>query len=77
MLFCYSIYLLKNLQVLDMSGSNLSEGLPDDIFTSLSSLRELNIESCKLRTLPSRCAMFYSRSKNSKTLVFEIVAELL
>jgi len=37
-----------------MSGNNLSAKLPDDMFTSLQSLRELDISGCKLRTLPKR-----------------------
>jgi len=53
-LYC-SISSLKDLEVLNISENNLSEGLPDNIFTSLSSLRELNMSYCKLSALPYRC----------------------
>jgi len=59
-MLCYSISSLENLEVLDISKSNLSEGLPDNIFTSLQSLRELNMGDCELSTLPSRCVLYYS-----------------
>jgi len=36
-----------------MSGNNFSDGLPD-VFTSMTSLRELRMENCKLETLPER-----------------------
>jgi len=57
---CYSISSLKNLEVMDISMTNLSEGLPDDIFTSLLSLRELYMRDCELSTLPNRCVLYYS-----------------
>jgi len=47
----YSMSNLKNLKTLNMSGNNCSEGLPD-VFTSMTSLRDLNIGLCKLPTLP-------------------------
>jgi len=59
-MLCYSISSLKNLEVLDISENNLSEGLPDNIFTSLLSLRELNMCYCKLSTLPNRCVLYYT-----------------
>jgi len=37
-----------------MSYNNLSDNLPDDMFTSLQSLRELEISRCGLTTLPNR-----------------------
>jgi len=37
-----------------MSGNKLSDNLPDDIFTSLQSLKELDISYCELSTLPNR-----------------------
>jgi len=40
-----------------MFDNNLAEGLPDDIFTSLLSLKELDMEKCKLSTLPNRCVL--------------------
>jgi len=58
-MLCYSISSLKNLEVLNISDNNLSEGLPDNIFTSLLSLRELNMRDCKLSTLPNRCVVYY------------------
>jgi len=39
----FSIFQLTNLQVLNMSRNFLSNNLPDDMFTSLQSLRELDI----------------------------------
>jgi len=54
---CYSISSLKNLEVLDISWNNLSEGLPDSIFTSLLSLRKLDMSDCKI--LPNRCVLYY------------------
>jgi len=59
-MLCYSISSLKNLEVLNMSKNKLSEGLPDNIFTSLLSLKELDMEICKLSTLPNRCVLYYS-----------------
>jgi len=59
-MLCYSISSLKNLEVLSISRNKLSEGLPDNIFTSLLSLRELNMEKCKLSTLPNMCVLYYS-----------------
>jgi len=44
---------LKNLETLNMSGNNFSDGLPD-LFTSMTSLRELDMQYCKLETLPER-----------------------
>jgi len=54
-----------HLEVLNISENNLSEGLPDNIFTSLLSLRELEISHCKLSTLPNRCVLFYTLLKLS------------
>jgi len=59
-MLCYSISSLKNLEVLNISHSNLSEDLLDNIFTSLLSLRELYMKYCKLSTLPNRCVLYYS-----------------
>jgi len=56
---CYSISLLKDLEILNISWNELSEGLPDNIFTSLQSLRELNMEMCNLVALPNRCLLYY------------------
>jgi len=58
-MLCYSISSLKNLEVLDIV-DNLYESLPDNIFTSLLSLRELNMKYCELSTLPNRCVLYYS-----------------
>jgi len=49
----YSMFNLKNLETLNMSGNNFSEGLPD-VVTSMTSLRELDIQFCELPTLPER-----------------------
>jgi len=49
----YSMSNLKNLETLDMSRNKFSKGLPD-VFTSMTSLRKLDISSCKLPTLPER-----------------------
>jgi len=58
-MLCYnSMASLKNLEVLNISYNNLSEGLPDDIFTSLLSLRELGMSYCELSTLPNRCVLY-------------------
>jgi len=59
-MLCYSIYSLKNLEVLDISRNNLSEGQLDNIFTSLLSLKELSMCDCTLSTLPNRCVLYYS-----------------
>jgi len=59
-MLCYSISSLKNLEVLDISDDKLSKGVPDNIFTSLLSLRELYMRNCKLPTLPNRCVLYYS-----------------
>jgi len=56
-MLCYSICSLRSLEVLDISENNLSESLPDDIFASLLSLRELDMRGCKLVTLPNRCVL--------------------
>jgi len=55
---CYSISQLVNLQILDMSWNKLSDNLPDDMFTFLQSLRELDISNCELSTLPKRCVLY-------------------
>jgi len=44
---------LKNLETLHISVNKFSEGLPD-VFTSMTSLRELDMQYCKLETLPER-----------------------
>jgi len=49
----YSMSNLKNLETLNMSENNFSEGLPD-VFTSITSLRKLDMLNCKLRALPER-----------------------
>jgi len=49
----YSMSNLKNLETLFMSGNNFREGLPD-VFTSMTSLRELGMQNCRLPTLPER-----------------------
>jgi len=59
-MLCYSISSLKNLEVLNISRNNLSKGLPDNIFTSFLSLRELYMRLCRLSTLPNRCVLYYS-----------------
>jgi len=58
-MLCYSISSLKNLEVLNISQNNLSEGLLDNIFTSLLSLRKLDMSNCELSTLPNRCVLYY------------------
>jgi len=50
----YSISQLENLQILNVSGNKLSDGLPDDMFKPLQSLTELDISNCGLRTLLKR-----------------------
>jgi len=65
MFLCHSIRLLENLEVLNISENNLSEGLPDNIFTSLLSLRELNMWNCRLTTLPSRFVLYCNVEGNS------------
>jgi len=59
-MLCYSISSLKNLEVLNISENKLSKGQLDNIFTSLLSLRELDMWNCKLSTLPNRCVLYYS-----------------
>jgi len=54
----YSISQLRNLQVLNMSESLLSDNIPDDMFTSLQSLRELDISSCRISTLPKKYVLY-------------------
>jgi len=49
---------LGNLQTLKMSYNILSDNLPDDMFTSLQLLRELDISRCGLRTLPNRYVLY-------------------
>jgi len=49
----YSISMLTNLKVLNMSGNNFSAGLPD-IFSSLLSLEKLKLKWSELQTLPKR-----------------------
>jgi len=56
---CYSISSLKNLEIMDISHTHLSEGLIDNIFTSLLSLRELYMRECKLPALANRCVLYY------------------
>jgi len=56
----YSISQLKNLEVLSITCNDLSEGLPDNIFTSLLSLRDLDAADCNLPTLPNRCVLYYA-----------------
>jgi len=51
----YSMSNLKNLEILNMSENNFSRGLPD-VFTSMTSLRELNAYNCELPALPKRLA---------------------
>jgi len=41
-----------------ISDNNLSEGLPDNIFTDLLSLTDLFLDECGLVTLPSRCVLY-------------------
>jgi len=49
----YSMSNLKNLETLNMSWNKFSEGLPD-VFTSMTLLRELDMQNCELPTLPER-----------------------
>jgi len=49
----YSMSNMKILETLNMSGNKFNKGLPD-VFTSLTSLRELNMQDCELATLPER-----------------------
>jgi len=49
----YSMSNLKNLETLYMSFNKFSDGLPD-VFTSMTSLRKLDMEYCKLEALPER-----------------------
>jgi len=49
----YSMSNLKNLETLNTSWNNFSEGLPD-VFTPMTSLRQLYISYCRLPTLPER-----------------------
>jgi len=49
----YSMSNLKNLETLFMSGNKFSDGLPD-AFTSMTSLRRLDMKNCELPTLPER-----------------------
>jgi len=49
----YSMSNLKNLETLYILRNIFSEGLPD-VFTSMTSLRELDMEKCHLPTLPER-----------------------
>jgi len=51
---CYSISDIENLEVLNISRNNLSEGLQGNIFESLLKLRELYMHHCDLVTLPKR-----------------------
>jgi len=54
----YSISELRNLEILNMAGNWLPDNLLDDMFTSLQSLRELDISNCGLTTLPNRYLMY-------------------
>jgi len=54
----YSMSNLKNLETLDMSRNNFSEGLPD-VFTFMRSLRKLSMWNCELATLPERLVKKY------------------
>jgi len=54
----YSISELTNLQILNMSENLLFYNLPDDMFTSLQSLRELDISDCGLTTLPKKYLLY-------------------
>jgi len=47
----YSMSNLKNLETIYMSWNRFSEGLPD-VFTSMTTLRELHMQYCELPTLP-------------------------
>jgi len=53
-LLYYSIFELRDLEILNMPYNKLFHNLPDDMFTSLQSLRELDISGCELTTLPNR-----------------------
>jgi len=44
---------LETLETLDMYGNNFSEGLPD-VVTTMTSLRNLDMQYCQLETLPER-----------------------
>jgi len=44
--------------MLKLSGNKLSDNLPDDMFASLESLRELDISHCELSTLPKRYVLY-------------------
>jgi len=57
-IFFYSIASIKSLEVLSFSYDDLSTFLPDDAFTSLLSLRKLELKECKLSALPSRCVLY-------------------
>jgi len=61
----YSISELRNLEILNVSGNELSDKLPDDMFTSLQSLRELDISNCGLRALPKRYVLYIYTWYNS------------
>jgi len=54
-----SITLLKNLEELSISCNVLPEGLLNNIFKSLQSLRDLDVAECKLTNLPNRCVLHY------------------
>jgi len=45
---------MRNLKILNISHNKLSDNLLDDMFTSLQSVRELDISNCELSTLPKR-----------------------
>ena len=49
----YSVGKLTQLKVLDLWGNKFSDGLPD-VIGQLTSLNTLDLESCKLTTLPER-----------------------
>jgi len=53
----YSIFQLRNLQILNLSRNSLFYNIPDDMFTLVQSLRELDISMCVLSTLPKRYAL--------------------
>jgi len=54
----YSISSLKNLEVLDISENDLCWEPLDNIFTSMLSLKELDMGNCKLLNLPNRCVLY-------------------